>query len=91
MRTSSIVKLAAPVLVGAMAMALALALPASAGTITVTYDQLPYNESVTLSGGIAGAAGTYEAGQFELTTTGIPSTIYIWCVDLFHTITPRRR
>jgi hypothetical protein len=82
MRTSSMIKLAASMLVGAMA----LAAPASAGTITVTYDQLPYNESVTLSGGIAGAAGTYEAGQFELTTTGIPSTIYVWCVDLFHTI-----
>jgi hypothetical protein len=82
MRTSSLVKLAAPVLIGAME----LAAPASAGTITVTYVQVPYNESVTLSGGIAGAAGSYEAGQFELTTTGIPSTIYTWCVDLFHTI-----
>jgi hypothetical protein len=77
------IKLAAPVLVGAMA----LAAPASAGTITVTYDQLPYNESVTLSGGSGSPPnGTFEAGQFELTTTGIPSTIYAWCVDLFHTI-----
>ena len=77
----SIGNLAAAALAGAMALAAA---PASAGPITVTFVQVPYGENVTLSGGLTGAAGTYEAGQIVLTTS--IGTLDTWCVDLFHTI-----
>lgn len=63
---------------------MALAAPAAATDITVTNVALPYSETVTLSGGMAGVAGNHLAGQIVLTTS--IGTIGTWCVDLFHTI-----
>jgi PEP-CTERM motif len=78
--TTSILKLAAAVLAGAMA----LAAPASATIINITNVQVPYSEGVTLTGGTIGSEVIGIAGQFVLTTD--IGTLNAWCVDLFHTI-----
>jgi hypothetical protein len=78
--TTSIVKLAAAVLAGAMA----LAAPASATIINITNVQVPFSEGVTLTGGTIGSEVIGIAGQFVLTTD--IGTLNAWCVDLFHTI-----
>jgi PEP-CTERM motif len=79
--TTSIVKLAAAVLAGAMA----LAAPASATIINITNVQVPFSEGITLTGGTIGGPEVIGiAGQFVLTTD--IGTLNAWCVDLFHTI-----
>jgi hypothetical protein len=78
--TTSILKLAAAVLAGAMA----LAAPASASIINITNVQVPFSEGVTLTGGTIGSEAIGIAGQFVLTTD--IGTLNAWCVDLFHTI-----
>jgi len=59
-----------------------------AGTITITDVETNPGwgalDSVTLSGGLAGADGTYAAGQIVLTTN--TGTLDVWCVDVFHII-----
>src|SRR5277367_3672689 len=81
MGTTSIMNMAAATVVGAMV----LAVPASATTINITDVEVPYSESVTLTGGTLGGPDAIGiAGQIVLTTNfGILGT---WCVDLFHTI-----
>jgi hypothetical protein len=81
MGTTSIVNLAGAALVGAIA----LVAPASAAIINVTDVEVPYSESVTLSGGtLGGPEAIGIAGQILLTTNiGVLGT---WCVDLYHTV-----
>ncbi len=61
------------------------AAPAS-GSIIITNVQVPYYESVTLSGGVFGAGSDNIgiAGQIVLTTQDGP--LGVWCVDIFHHI-----
>jgi len=80
MRTTSIVNSAAAVLVGAMV----AASPVSATTVNITDVEVPYFESVTLTGGTLGSDSIGIAGQIVLTTNF--GTLDTWCVDLFHTI-----
>lgn len=84
MRITSNAKRAGVVLVGVTA--ILLGSPASATTIHVTDVEVPYSESVTLSGGIfaPGTDGIGIAGQIVLTTD--IGTLDTWCVDLFHTV-----
>jgi hypothetical protein len=84
MKITTTAKRAGGALIGAMA--ILLGSPASATIVHVTDVEVPYSESVTLSGGIFGA-GTDPigiAGQIVLTTD--IGTLDTWCVDLFHTV-----
>jgi hypothetical protein len=80
MGTTSILKCAAAVLVGAMV----ATSPVSATTIHITDVEVPYYESVTLTGGTLGLDAIGIAGQIVLTTNF--GTLGTWCVDVFHTI-----
>lgn len=84
MNINSSVKRAAAALIGAMGMLLGA--PASATIIHVTDVEVPYSESITLTGGIFGAGSDSIgiAGQIVLTTD--IGTLDTWCVDLFHTV-----
>jgi hypothetical protein len=67
----------------ALATGLLITSPAAATTLNITNVQVPYYESVTLTGGLD--PGTYGiAGQIILTTQ--LGDIGVWCVDLFHVI-----
>ncbi len=74
------------VLAVALALGAGAALASPASAIQVTNVQVPYAESVTLSGGILGAGSDYVgiAGQIVLTTD--IGTLGTWCVDLFHDV-----
>ncbi len=81
MGTTSIMNMAAATLAGAMV----FAAPVSATTINITDVEVPYSESVTLTGGTLGGPDAIGiAGQIVLTTN--LGTLGTWCVDLFHTI-----
>jgi hypothetical protein len=82
MSTTSVVNCAAAVLASAMI----AASPVSATTINITDVEVPYYESVTLSGGpfAPGSDAIGIAGQIVLTTNF--GTLGTWCVDVFHTI-----
>jgi hypothetical protein len=67
--------------------------PAFATTINVDNVQLPYSESVNLSGWIDGSSYSDNgqlAGQILLTVNEVGSasqyTLPVWCVDIFHDI-----
>jgi len=84
MNINSIAKRTAAALIGAMAMVLGS--PALATIIHVTDVEVPYSESLTLTGGIFGLGSDSIgiAGQIVLTTD--IGTLDTWCVDLFHTV-----
>jgi hypothetical protein len=74
-----------PLLLAASAAVALAAGHAQAGPITVTDVQMPVNEIVSLnSAWIPGTPEVY-AGQTVFTTSAL-STIYAWCIDVFHDI-----
>jgi hypothetical protein len=59
---------------------------AHAGLITVTNVQMPVNETVSLNNIDPDAPQGVYAGQTVFTTASPVSTIYAWCIDMFHNI-----
>jgi PEP-CTERM motif len=59
---------------------------AQAGLVTVTNVQMPVNETVSLNNIDPDAPQGVYAGQTVFTTASPISTIYAWCMDMFHNI-----